>query len=180
MLRPRGSRATRADRVIKPNVAFFEAGTWAGGAWHRSTVSEPPRELEFEPERREQRVGPVVRGGLVDPDRDLPAGAVLAVAHDGDVARIGADSSSIGIAVAQVEMDIAADGTAIIKVEDGEATAQIRIADGARFDPAGGIDLRLPTVLDLRRRLRRAAELWPIDSAETKKDADRESRTWSC
>ena len=72
------------------------------------------------------------------------------------------------------------DGTAIVKVEDGEATVQIRIADGAGFDPAGGIDLRLPTVLDLRMRLHRAAELWPIDGAETKKDAARGSPTWSC
>ncbi len=62
----------------------------------------------------------------------------------------------------------------------GEGAVQIRIADGSAFDPAGGIDIRLPTVLDLRRRLRWAAELWPIDSAETKRDAARESRTWSC
>ena len=71
-------------------------------------------------------------------------------------------------------------GAVVLKVEQGEGAVQIRIADGSAFDPAGGIDLRLPTVLDLRRRLRRAAELWPIDSAETKKDAARGSRTWSC
>ena len=72
------------------------------------------------------------------------------------------------------------DGAAIVKVEDGEGVVQIRIADGAGFDPAGGIDLRLPTVLDLRVRLRRAAELWPVAGAETKKDAARGSRTYSC
>ena len=72
------------------------------------------------------------------------------------------------------------DGAAIVKVEDGESSVQIRIADGAGFDPAGGIDLRLPTVLDLRVRLCRAAELWPIGGAETKKDAARASRTMSC
>ena len=69
------------------------------------------------------------------------------------------------------------DGAAIVKVEDGEGSVQIRIADGAGFDPAGGIDLRLPTVLDLRVRLRRAAELWPVAGAKTKKDAARGSRT---
>ena len=72
------------------------------------------------------------------------------------------------------------DGAAIVKVEDGEGSVQIRIADGAAFDPAGGIDLRLPTVLDLRMRLCRTAELWPIGAAEIKKDAARGSRTWSC
>ena len=72
------------------------------------------------------------------------------------------------------------DGAAIVKVEDGEGSVQIRIADGAGFDPAGGIDLRLSTVLDLRMRLCRAAELWPIGGAEIKKDAARGSRTQSC
>ena len=69
------------------------------------------------------------------------------------------------------------DGAAIVKIEGGESSVQIRIADGAGFDPAGGIDLRLPTVLDLRVRLRRATELWPVAGAETKKDTARGSRT---
>ena len=55
------------------------------------------------------------------------------------------------------------DGAAIVKVEDGEGSVQIQIADGAGFDPAGGIDLRLPTVLDLRVRLRRTAEAHQLD-----------------
>ena len=71
-------------------------------------------------------------------------------------------------------------GAAIVKVEDGESSVQIRIADGAGFDPAGGIEIRLPGVLDLRMRLHRAAELWPIGGAETKKDAARGSLTGSC
>ena len=73
------------------------------------------------------------------------------------------------------------DGPAIVKVEHGGGSVQIRIADGAAFDPAGGIELRLPTALDLRLRLSRAAALWPIGAAGTKKeDAARESRTPSC
>ena len=71
-------------------------------------------------------------------------------------------------------------GAVVLKLERGEGSVQIRIADGAGFDPAGGIDLRLPTALDLQVRLRRAAELWPIAHAETKKDEARTSRTWSC
>ena len=59
-------------------------------------------------------------------------------------------------------------GAAIVRVVHGEGSVQIRIADGAAFDPAGGIDLRLPTALDLRVRLRRTGELWPIGGAGTK------------
>ena len=73
-----------------------------------------------------------------------------------------------------------AGGAAIVKVEDGEGCVQIRIADGAGFDPAGGVDLRLPTLLGLRMRLHRAADLWPIAVPETKKDAARGSPTGSC
>ena len=73
------------------------------------------------------------------------------------------------------------DGAAILKVERGEGSVQIRIADGAAFDPAGGIALRLPLALDLQVRLRRTAELWPTAGAENKKeDAARASPTKSC
>ena len=73
------------------------------------------------------------------------------------------------------------DGAAVLKVEHGEGSVQIRIADGAAFDPSGGIALRLPLALDLQVRLRRAAELWPIAGAEIKKeDAARGFRTRSC
>lgn len=70
-------------------------------------------------------------------------------------------------------------GAVVLKVERGEGSVQIRIADGAGFDPGGGIALRLPMALDLQLRLRRMAELWPIAVVETKKDADRGSRTRS-
>ena len=73
------------------------------------------------------------------------------------------------------------DGAAILKVERGEGSVQIRIADGAAFDPAGGIALRLPLALDLQVRLRRTAELWPVAGDESKKeDAARGFRTRSC
>lgn len=71
-------------------------------------------------------------------------------------------------------------GAAIVKVECGEASVQIRIAGGAAFDPAGGIDLmRLSPAVDLLERLRRVAALWPIAQAETKKAGGRGSRTRS-
>ena len=95
----------------------------------------------------------------------VPSPQAPALAELLSVPRIGLSALRLG------------DGAAIVKVEDGEGSVQIRIADGAGFDPAGGIDLRLPTVLDLRVQLRRAAELWPVAGAETKKDAARGSRT---
>lgn len=72
-------------------------------------------------------------------------------------------------------------GAVIVKVERGEASVQIRIADGGAFDPGGGVDLlRLRACHDLPERLRRVSELWPIGGAESKKDAARGSPTGSC
>ena len=72
-------------------------------------------------------------------------------------------------------------GAVIVKVERGEASVQIRIADGGAFDPAGGVNLlRLPPCHDLPERLHRVVELWPIDGARIKKDAGDGSRTRSC
>ena len=59
-------------------------------------------------------------------------------------------------------------GAVIVKVEQGERALQMRIADGDAFDPDGGIALRLPVGLDLKVRLRREADLWPIGSMATK------------
>ena len=70
------------------------------------------------------------------------------------------------------------DGAAVVKVECSEASVQIRIADGAAFDPAGGVDLmRLSPAADLQERLHRVARLWPIAEAETKKAGG--SRSWT-
>ena len=68
---------------------------------------------------------------------------------------------------------------AILKAERDEAAVQMRIADGGGFDPAGGIALRLPVALDLRRRLRRAADLWSVAEPDTEKAAAGASPTAS-
>ena len=60
------------------------------------------------------------------------------------------------------------DGAVVLKIEQGEKALQLRIADGGAFDPAGGIELRLPVGLDLKVRLRRIADLWPIGSLSRK------------
>ena len=63
-----------------------------------------------------------------------------------------------------------ANGPAIVKVEQGEAAVHVRFDDGEGFDPRGGIVYGFSDGLDLGLRLRRAADLWPIAAAETKKD----------
>ena len=62
-----------------------------------------------------------------------------------------------------------ADGGAVVKVEHGGVAVQLMIADG--FDPADGIELRLPVALDLRTPLLEAAALWPTVAAAPKKAA---------
>ena len=63
------------------------------------------------------------------------------------------------------------DGVAVVKVEQGEASVQIRIEDGENFDPAGGVVVCLNTVLALGVRLHGAGDLWPIATVEIKKEA---------
>ena len=64
-------------------------------------------------------------------------------------------------------------GAVILKAEQGDATMQMRIADGETFDPQGGVDLRLPVALDLKMQLRRTADLWPIGASPRKSPAQR-------
>ena len=61
------------------------------------------------------------------------------------------------------------DGATVLKVEHGGAAVQLAIGDG--FDPADGIELRLPVALDLRTPLLEAAALWPMVAAAPKKAA---------
>ena len=63
------------------------------------------------------------------------------------------------------------DGGAVLKIEQGDAAVQMRIAEGASFDPAGAVDIALPAELDLRTPLRRISDLWPIGAADSKKAA---------
>ena len=64
-------------------------------------------------------------------------------------------------------------GAVILKAEQGDAVVQMRIADGDAFDPEGGVDLRLPVALDLKVRLRRTADLWPIGASPGKSPSQR-------
>ena len=42
-------------------------------------------------------------------------------------------------------------GALILKAEKGDASVQLRVANGEAFDVEGGLDVRLPVTLDLRR-----------------------------
>ena len=55
-----------------------------------------------------------------------------------------------------------ADGALVLKIERGEAAAQVRIGDAEAFDPAGGLVLRLAFGLELPVALARVRDLWAI------------------
>lgn len=61
-----------------------------------------------------------------------------------------------------------ADGAVVLKVECGAAAVQLRIADGAAFDPEGGVLVVTPGELQLPVLMRRAADLWPVAGAVSK------------
>ena len=64
-----------------------------------------------------------------------------------------------------------ADGTVVLIVERGAASVQLRIDDGRRFDPDGGLEVRLPVEPDLRAALLQGADIWPIVAVDSKKAA---------
>ena len=180
------TEVSRAWEYLRRNPAYIEARR---RHWCRGTASPAPEEAAPFPLRVQTAADrEAAAWGLLaweDPDDEAaPASPFWA-----DAPMLEAAPSPEAPALAELlkepEVRLSAlrlaGGAAIVKVEHGEGSVQIRIADGAAFDPAGGIDLRLPTVLDLRARLRRTAELWPIAGAGTKKaDAARGSRTPSC
>ena len=62
-----------------------------------------------------------------------------------------------------------ADGALVLKIERGEAAAQVRIGDAEAFDPAGGLVLRLAFGLELPVALARVRDLWAIVDAGGRK-----------
>ena len=63
------------------------------------------------------------------------------------------------------------DGATVLKAEEGNASVQLRIADGDSFDFTCGVALVIPRLPDMRVRLRRAADLWPIGASNEKRRA---------
>lgn len=55
-------------------------------------------------------------------------------------------------------------GPVIVKVEKGDAATQLLIEDGSCFDAGGAYALTLRGPLRLPVRLRRAADLWPLEA----------------
>ena len=62
-----------------------------------------------------------------------------------------------------------ADGALVLKIERGDAAAQVRIAHAGAFDPAGGLVLRLAFGLELPVALARVRDLWAIMDAGGRK-----------
>ena len=175
------TEASRAWEYLRRNLDYIEA---------RRTAAEPAAEEPAPFPLRAQTASDreAVAWGLLaweDPDDETgPASPFWADAPMLDAVP-SPEAPSLAELLTEPEVRLSGlrleDGAAIVKVERGQGSVQIRIADGAGFDPAGGIDLRLPTALDLQVRLRRTAELWPIAGAGIKKeDEARASRTPSC
>lgn len=176
-----GTGGTRSWKYLRRNPAYIEA-------WR--TTAQPARE---EP-------APFPLRARTAADREAAAWGVLAWENPDDetgpaspfwadapmlAAVPSPEAPALAAVLKEPEVRLSGlrleGGAAILKVERGEGSVQIRVEDGAGFDPAGGIALRLPMGLDLQVRLRRTAELWPIAGAETKKeDADHGSRTRNC
>lgn len=64
-------------------------------------------------------------------------------------------------------------GALILKVEQGAAVAQVRIADGVGFDLEGGLAFKMTFGLGLTTRLSRIGDLWAIAAGRPKKAAAR-------
>ena len=64
-----------------------------------------------------------------------------------------------------------AGGPVVVKVEHGAAALQLRVADGAAFDPDAGIRVSTDPDLLFPERMRRGAGLWPAVAVDSKKAA---------
>ena len=77
------------------------------------------------------------------------------------------------LAIPQTRLDglRLADGSVIVRVEQGGTSAHLQIADGDGFDPEGRfvVQVQLPAAWNLRSQLRRKASLWPIGTSARQK-----------
>ena len=64
-----------------------------------------------------------------------------------------------------------AGGPVVVKVEHGPAALQLRVADGAGFDPEAGVRVATDPDLLFPERMRRGAGLWPAAAVDSKKAA---------
>ena len=71
-------------------------------------------------------------------------------------------------------------GAVILKAEQGDAAAQVRVAEGESFDPWGGLAFQLTFGLRLTSRITRIGDLWAIVAARPKKVAAPHVATMSC
>lgn len=159
----------RAWQFLRRNPAYVEA-------WRRVETAAPVEPAPFPLRKQTEADSAAAEWGLLAWEDPL--------AEDGPASPFWAEAEMLDASPAQdapplSELLKAPDcrlwglrlrsGAVIVKVEEGERAVQLRIVDGDTFDPAGGIALRLPVGLDLRLRLRRAADLWPLGSRGKKR-----------
>ena len=162
----------RAWLFLKRNPAYIEDRESAGA------VSAPREAAPFPIRARTEADGKAASWGLLaweDPFDE--AGPVSPFWADAPMLEAAPEPSAHpltdlleapGLRLSGLRLE---DGALILKAERGEAAVQMRIADGAGFDPAGGIALRLPLTLDLRQHLSRVADLWSVAGVDIEKAA---------
>lgn len=64
---------------------------------------------------------------------------------------------------------MASGGAMVLKIEQGEAAVQLRIANADAFDIDGGVALLTRVGSKTQASLRRAADLWPVGAAKAKR-----------
>lgn len=174
------THGTRAWRFLKPNPQYVEEWTAVADGLPATQAGPIPMRRQTEADLNAARWGllawqdPLAEDGTKSPFwTDV---AMLEALPAPETPPLSELLSAPGVRLSGLRL---LDGAVVVKVEQGEAAVQLRIAEA--FEPEDGVALRLPVDLDLSVRLRRAADLWPIAGAETKKEnAHGASPTTSC
>lgn len=166
------TEGSRAWQFLRRNPAYIEA-------WRKAASPAPDEAAPFPLRAQTEADREATAWGLLaweDPlDEDGPASPFWAEAPTLEAMPVP-ESPALSELLKAPDVRLSGlridGGAVILKAEQGDAAMQMRIANGDGFDPEGGVDLRTPVVLDLRVRLRRAADLWPVAVSPTKSPAE--------
>ena len=166
---------SRAWQYLRRNPRYAEAWREAAAEPAPDEPAPFPLRMQTEAERAAAAWGllawedPVARDGPASPfwaEAPMVEGEASAAGEPGMVEVVRAPGARLsGLRLGG--------GALILKVEQGGAVAQVRIADGEGFDPEGGLAFRLTFGLDLTTRLTRIGDLWALAAGRPKKAAGR-------
>ena len=160
-----------AWQFLKCNPAYVED-------WWRWAVPAPEEPAPFPLRTQTEADLRAAEWGLfalVDPSADDGAASAFWIEAPTFEAEPSPDGDALLELLAMPETRLdglrLADGSVIVKVDQGGTSAHLRIADGDLFDPEGRfvVNVRLPTAWNLRSQLRRTALLWPIGTPAKQK-----------